>query len=851
MNPAGLALGLVMLIVGASLLVSPMTHESHSWRWDLREQKNWEGAKINAQPMGLDESGVLFSPMGNRPVSLLTPPLELRGDLGGILTVSAQCPDAPVQGVRTGVRLLWQIEERPDFHFEEQIVQLGRRPTEIVFGLPVPAADLHRIGVQFLGTSQNIRSSGIQIPSPSPVQKLIYVAHQLGTIVPILSHSVNFVRGPLLLGHSTNYYTLSLMLIALGGYLVSRSILRRPIRWTTMGLLLLIVWVAADIPATWRFARQVNDDVARFGELDANGKIAAAHGGEVAWAFEQLSQHTPVGSTFAVVSDDTFTPAHRLGYLAAPFRTRRENPADAEFVFSCHASNVAFDSSKGAFAVGDQPPIQAAEIARLSPDVYLLRNTSQPNSAPTDSPPPQLPLSLPWLLAGILVPWAAGAGLVAWLVNRRWTWVFVIGGGWLFGQILIVATLSIFLLITNGGRARLIILGLAILAASCWWIVFHRTRLFANADKTPSSGISGKIRQPLSWQVPAMALLIIGLMIKLSYMTMSQWSVTVRCDDAISMWLFKAKVIAGLDQLPTDPTHDYYLGGSNPNYPLLCPLIAAWLPMVAGQWDERIATLPWLLCYMNLLLLMGGGLCRWLSAAHASAVAYLVGSLPLLAMHVVRPGYADLLLAAFLVGAVVLLSGWRSDGRLGDLLLGGIFALTAACMKREGPPVVALALVFFLATGRRHLLTYPIRVRWGIAAVVLIGTILTTAVVGFSDHAESVAAFGYHPGVWSALGRHLFTWDSFHALFWLFAFLMPVLLWNRRVESGPAAALLVLVWCSLIAAIFIFTPQARFALNDQTPSRLFLQVTPAIVGLLAATLGPTMSDKGEAAHGNV
>jgi hypothetical protein len=80
---------------------------------------------------------------------------------------------------------------------------------------------------------------------------------------------------------------------------------------------------------------------------------------------------------------------------------------------------------------------------------------------------------------------------------------------------------------------------------------------------------------------------------------------------------------------------------------------------------------------------------------------------------------------------------------------------------------------------------------------------------------------------------------------------MPVLLWNKRIENGPAAALLVLAWCGLIAATFVFTPQSRFALNDQTPSRLFLQVTPAIVILLAATLGPTMSDKGKAVHGNV
>lgn len=840
------------MVTGSFLLLSPLSSESDNWRWDLREQKNWEGAKINAQALGLDENGVLFSPLANRPISLLAPPLQLRGDLGGILTISAQCPEAPAKGVRAGVRLLWQTEERPDFHFEEQTVTLGRGPTEIVYGLPVPATELHRVGVQFLGVTQNLRTSGIEIPSPSPALKLDYFAHQLGTTEPILNHSVNFVRGPILLGLSTNFYAVTLFVAAMGCYLTSRFAVRRPVRWPTLALLMLLVWFAADMPATLRFARQVNDDLAKFGELDANGKIAAAHGAEVAWAYEQLAKHAPRGATFAVVSDDTFTPAHRLGYLAAPQRTRRDNPAEADFVFVCYAGGAAFDPTKGVLTMGEQSPLPAAELARLSTDVYLLRNTSHPSvPAPTNSPPLQLPLSLAWLLAGIFVPWAAGAGLVAWLVNKRWNWVLVVGAGWLAGQILTITGLTVSLLTTYGGRARAIVGGLALLAAVLWWIVLHRARLFAKHDKPPNSRISGNKRRSISWRAPTMALLIIILAIKLFYMALSHQTVTARCDDAISMWLFKAKSIAGLDRLTTNPTHDYYLGGSNPNYPLPCPLIAAWLPMVAGQWEERIATLPWLLCYINLLLLIGGGLCRWLSGAQATAAAYVVGSLPLIAMHVVRPGYADLMLAAFLAGSILFLVGWRSSGRLGDLILGGTFALAAACMKREGPPVVALALAVLVGTAWQQVLVYSRTVRWGIGAAAAVGVALTFVVVGFSDHAESVAALAYHSGVWSALGRHLFVWDSFHALAWIIAVLLPALVWRHKLANGTAAALLVLAWCGLIAAIFVLTPQARFALNDQTPSRLFLQIAPAIGVLLAATLGPTMSDKGEAVYGSI
>jgi len=849
-RPAWIVLSFAITLGGVVALVLSFAADSFGWQWDLRRQQSWEGAKVNAQALAVDDTGVLLAPLGNRPISLLTPPLHLSCNFGRILIVRAECPDAAAGGVRASVRLLWQTEERPDFHFEEQIVHLGRKPTEIVFGLPARAIDLHRLGVQFTGVTQRLRTQGLEIPAFSPVQKLDYFIRQLGVAEPILTHSVNFVRGPALLGRSVNYFSVSVMIAAVGVYLLSRTVTARPIRWQTTGLILLVVWVATDVPATWRFVRQVAGDRAKFDGLDTTGMIAAAHGGEVAWAYEQLTLLSEIGATFAVVSDDSFAPTHRLAYLAAPLRTRREQALNADFIFICYASGAAYDANTGLLTISDQQPVQATEVARLSPDVYLLRNTKKtPPATRLDEPVSQKPVSLPWLILGIVVPWVTGMGLIAALGQRHSNIFATIGAGWLAGQTLIIAALAFALLVTGAGHARLLLASLVLLGIA-FWSLAHRRKATSPTVELHAKRSSAPYRSSV-WQTLGIVILLGIITTHVWQKGTSQWNVTARCDDAISIWLFKAKAIAVLNQLPTDPASDYYLGGSNPHYPVSCPLIAAWLPMVAGHWEERIATLPWFLCYINLLLLIGGGLRRRLTGTQATAVAYVVGSLPLVAMHVVRPGYADLMLAAFLIAGVLYLAVWRSTGRLRDLAMGGLFALTAACMKREGPPVVAIALAALVGGSWRQLLVYPRAIRWGLALAGAAGIALVVQVVGFSDHADNVAAFGYHTGVWSAVGRHLFEWDSFHALFWIVAALLPVLVWKLRVPHGGAAAVLILGWCGLITAIFVLTPQARFALNDQTPSRLFLQVAPSIVLVLAATFGKTVLSTTEVDHGSL
>ena len=280
-----------------------------------------------------------------------------------------------------------------------------------------------------------------------------------------------------------------------------------------------------------------------------------------------------------------------------------------------------------------------------------------------------------WTVIALIVPWAAGAALVTMLGDRRGGKILALGAGWLAGQAMMMAALYVSLIASGGGHARIVLGILALIAAVLTAYVVHwRRGGVASEISSEGSGPS-----PGSWWFRLIRRVMLGiiaasLLAKVYLLVCSHAFIPIRNDDAISIWLFKAKVIASLDRLPQDPADPYYQGGSNPHYSAFVPLAAAWVPMVTGQWREQLATLPWLFYYVNLLLLVAGGLRRWLTSAQSWIAAYVVASLPLLVIHTYRPGYADLILAGFLAAAVLYLLIWRETNLARHLATAAMFS---------------------------------------------------------------------------------------------------------------------------------------------------------------------------------
>lgn len=473
-----------------------------------------------------------------------------------------------------------------------------------------------------------------------------------------------------------------------------------------------------------------------------------------------------------------------------------------------------------------------------------------------------------WLINAIVMPWATGALLLILIFGLRTDRVrvkmdaspaespaltarlgsalYLAGAAYLMGQVLVMALLYAAFVVTGSSHARGICILLIFLVAFGGYVVerlsrLHTTRNQQNAKMAES--MTRSRHRPIVWRrliadaKPLYIFLALLLAIKLVVMTAATLGVPIRGDDAISIWLYRAKVIAALDAMPLDPAHPYYLGGSIPTYPVYCSLMAAWIPLVTGEWHESQAAIPWLLTYLSVICIVAGGLLPRCGPMVAWLAAYAVASLPLMAIHVCRPGYADLPLAAFLVAAVLQLLAWRRSGRMSDFVLAVVFATAAALMKREGP---ALAI---LAVGPILLCSFPIiratsakSSAW-VAAVLAAAVLLCAILLDFSDQHAAFSQLAWQQGVAAALVRHAIEWGSFSILFPIGLVSLVVIALRRDADHRAATVITCLLLIGFVAGIFLLTPLGRFALNDQTPSRLLLQVAPTLIVLMASSLG--------------
>ena len=126
---------------------------------------------------------------------------------------------------------------------------------------------------------------------------------------------------------------------------------------------------------------------------------------------------------------------------------------------------------------------------------------------------------------------------------------------------------------------------------------------------------------------------------------------------------------------------------------------------------------------------------------------------------------------------------------------------------------------------------------WRATVKLVVATVLMGGAVYFlmdlSDLSADAGRWTYHPEAWGALWRHAVEWSSFSFFFPLaFATAAGLLIFHR----GTYAYLAILHCLALMAyaiSPFLLTDNVRFALNDQTPSRLLLHIAPAMVVALA------------------
>lgn len=180
--------------------------------------------------------------------------------------------------------------------------------------------------------------------------------------------------------------------------------------------------------------------------------------------------------------------------------------------------------------------------------------------------------------------------------------------------------------------------------------------------------------------------------------------------DAVTRWIFKAKVLfvdgTLLGRISTDPE----FGFTHQRYPPLVSHIANLPALVSGEFNDRLATaiFPWFA--VSLVAVVYGALCRRVGPLCAALGAAWIAHLPLVSYIMAPPpgagafaGMADIPLALFITGlglaAIDALEGRRDRAHLEA----GLVLAFATLTKNEALPlipVVGLALLISVPRAR-------------------------------------------------------------------------------------------------------------------------------------------------------
>ena len=293
-------------------------------------------------------------------------------------------------------------------------------------------------------------------------------------------------------------------------------------------------------------------------------------------------------------------------------------------------------------------------------------------------------------------------------------------------------------------------------------------------------------------------------------------------------------------ELYTGPTWDY---------PSTLSWMQVWFASAAGDWIEPLANLPWVALWVGLLL---GHYGQWralgLDRTRALIFVYVLGSLPLLTMHVALAGYADLWVATIFGFGVLSWLRWQEQRDGAQLFLALTCAVTLSLLKHEGIVwclMLLLAIVFATLSSR-----WRWRSAWIAAAGLIIAAVIGQSHVLFAaigwvrsgSHVVDIPVIGSLTLAWhkpAAIGivRSLFVQSNWHLLWWLVG---PILVWRWRVlrasDALSVCALLLLACFGLLFFLFVFTDAASWAESYTAVNRLIMHITPAVVSLLALLL---------------
>lgn len=365
---------------------------------------------------------------------------------------------------------------------------------------------------------------------------------------------------------------------------------------------------------------------------------------------------------------------------------------------------------------------------------------------------------------------------------------------------------------------------------------------------------------PSRWQWAILVALLVSLAVRSAIAAREIWLRPTYPWDAWAAWAVKPKVWFLLGHYAPFAPMAEWLRATEGNlytgiawhYPGALAWIEVWFASAAGAWIEPLINLPWFGLWIALLLGHNG---QWralgLDRMRALIFVYALGSLPLLLVHAALAGYADLWVATAFGFGVLAWMRWLQHGDRSQLCVAIVCALSLPWLKMEGA-VWACCLLAAIGFGSMPKRWRRIGVVGAMALFVVLFPLgglrflCPHAEVTNADGSVAMSALGplvlllnlhWHSGVLEGAAQALLAHPNWHLLWWLAP---AILAWRWRALVAhdwlrlPAALLGLCI--ALLLFLFLFTEAGHWAQSFTAINRLALQLTPALVTVLAMLL---------------
>jgi hypothetical protein len=326
--------------------------------------------------------------------------------------------------------------------------------------------------------------------------------------------------------------------------------------------------------------------------------------------------------------------------------------------------------------------------------------------------------------------------------------------------------------------------------------------------------------------------------------------------DGVAFWFYKAKlyfVDQHIDLASSAFAPVPQLGAiRNPEYPPLYPLMVASTYVVSGSVNEALGTSINLLALIAVVPTMYSVVRHRLGRRLAVALAFLFVALPAATPFLVDGayfGYADYVEACWLVLALLYLQAGEGIGAADTIAVA--CAAGAALTKAEGTPLLVFVISVLIIRRawqwrQRHVL--PALGTVVIAAACLLPVIiwhftwvLTGTITPLMLNQDPLSLLPELPSRAATIVRFLSGLPSRHNVDFLLAVAVPlslVLLVFDRFRTGGALAAAFVLQLLTYFAVYLLDPLDLVPHLYSSADRVILQLTPAVILLLAVSMSP-------------